>query len=192
MSFSPLPVKFADGCAVVSLPREIDALNADTVSIALLAALDQCDVGVVADMTATSFSDAAGIRAVVRAHHRAGELGCWMRAVIPHPAVRRAAALTGAESLLHTYPSLDRALPRGQRARDLTAQLHPVRDRAQATRSQMSTTWERLAVTCTDIAAIHERLAQAMPHEADRHLSFSQAARDHATAFRRLARKHTS
>jgi anti-anti-sigma factor len=116
VSSSPLPVTFTDGCAVVSLPPEIDALNAEPVSVALRSALAEWSPGVVADMTATSFSDAAGIRAVVRAHHRAEEQGCCMRVVIPHPAVRRVAGLTGAESLLHTYPSLDDALPSGQDA----------------------------------------------------------------------------
>jgi hypothetical protein len=54
----------------------------------------------------------------------------------------------------------------------------------------MSVTWNRIAVICTDIAATYEQLSQSMPHEADRHLSSSQAVRNHATACRRLAREY--
>lgn len=223
MSPFPPPVRFTDGCAVVSLPREIDTLNADAVNATLLAALGRGTAGVVADMSATSFSDAAGIRAVVRAHHRAEELGCWVRAVMPHPGVQRVAALTGAESLLYTYARLDDALPgdrdraaaqanwpeeikqviprqphspalasargtaRAERTHDLTPQLRSAHEQTRAIHSQMKETWERLSVTCADIAATHERLAESMPHEAARHLSFSRAARDNAMACRRLA-----
>lgn len=112
----PLPVQVMDGCAVVGLPGEIDLGNADAISSALLSTLDQGAVGVVADMTATRYCDAAGIRAVARASSRAEELGYWVRVVIPRLAVRRAFTLTGADSLVRIYATLDRALPRREDA----------------------------------------------------------------------------
>jgi anti-anti-sigma factor len=115
-----------DGCAVVGLPPEIDFGNADSVSRTLLEVLDQDVVGVVADMTATSYCDAAGIRAVVRASSHAEELGYWVRVVIPRLAVRRVFALTGADSLMRIYATLNRALPCRDDAREQGDQPVPV------------------------------------------------------------------
>lgn len=108
------PVRFIAGCAVVSLPREVDFGNADTVLRTLLSVLSCGVSGLVVDMSETRYSDSAGIRAIVRARHRAKDLGCWARAVIPHPGVRKAFAVTGAQSLIQIYASLDPALPRGR------------------------------------------------------------------------------
>lgn len=224
-----LPVRFMEGCVVVSLPPEVDYGNAETVSHTLLAVLNQGAAGLVADMTATEFSDVSGVHAVVFAHNRAEELGCWVRVVAPHPAVRRVFSLTGAESLIGIYASLDDALPRARentaRRADLTvalARLVPrqprypelippwevalthdlapeertpglitrvrtARDHSRATRFQMSAMCGRLAITCADFAAVHERLAQRRPDKAALFLSVSQAARDRATAYQRLA-----
>lgn len=106
-----LPVRFMEGCAVVSLPWEIDFGNADQVSATLLAVLNPRVAGVVADMSATRYSDAAGIRAVVRASSRAEERGGWVRVVIPRPGVRSAFMLAGADSVVQIYASLGEALP---------------------------------------------------------------------------------
>lgn len=244
-----LPVQFMEGCAVVSLPPEVDYGNADTVGHTLLAVLNQGVAGLVADMTATKFSDVAGVHAVVFAHNRAEELGCWVRVVAPHPAVRKVFSLTGAESLIGIYASLDDALPRArentatwadwtvalarlvprqprypelippweagepaapapgelllgkpgsqpglmhdlapeERTPGLITQVRTARDHARATRSQMSAVCARLAITCADFAAVHERLAQRRPDQAPLLLSVSQAARDNATAYQRLA-----
>jgi hypothetical protein len=51
----------------------------------------------------------------------------------------------------------------------------------------MSVVCARLAVTCANIAAAHERLAQRRPDEAALLLSISEAARDRARAYRQLA-----
>lgn len=116
MTSFPLPVQVMDGCAVVGLPWEIDFSNADAISTALLTVTDQGVAGVVADMTATRYCDAVGIRAIARASSRAEELGYWVRAVIPRLAVRRAFSLTGADSLVRIYVTLNDALPRREDA----------------------------------------------------------------------------
>lgn len=275
-SFS-LPVRFMEGCAVVSLPCEVDYGNADMVRRVLQAVLNKGVAGVVADMTATRFCDAAGVRAVVRAHNRAEGLGCWVRVVISHSGVRKPFVLTGADSLVRIYASLNHALPRGrdaagqpalpgplvlhiprqagypelvapweagesaaalqeepwarppvpatppatprsagpgefpaapagqspgqsggqpgpghdlapeERTRGLVAQLRSACDHSRAARHEVGAVCARLAVTCAHVAATHERLAQCRPDEAARLLSISQAARDRATAYRRLA-----
>jgi anti-anti-sigma factor len=81
----PLPVHFVAGCAVAAQPGDIDVTNVTMVSDTLLALLNRGMSGVVADMTATRFCDAAGARVVVRAHRRAQAVDVWFGVVIPHP-----------------------------------------------------------------------------------------------------------
>lgn len=100
-----------DGWAVVVLPAEIDVNNAPAVSDTLLALLSQGAAGVVADMTGTRFCAAAGIHAVIDAHHHAQSLGAWVRIVISHRRVRRIFTLAGADHLVPLYPDLEAALP---------------------------------------------------------------------------------
>ena len=107
----PFPVQALDGCAVVVLPAEIDMNNAPAVSDTLLALLNQGAAGVVADMTGTRFCAAAGIHAMIDAHHHAQSRGAWVRIIISHRRVRRIFTLTGADRLLPLYPDLDAALP---------------------------------------------------------------------------------
>lgn len=107
------PVQFIADCAVVTLPGEVDFDNAETVRTTLLAVLNEGVAGVVADMTVTRYIAVAGIRAVVRAHKGAEEHGCWVRVAITHPGVRKAFALTGAESQVRIYASVHDALPSG-------------------------------------------------------------------------------
>jgi anti-anti-sigma factor len=116
MSSFPLPVCFFDGCVVVTLPDEIDITNAGMVSRALQAVLDEGVAVVIADLTRTTFSDAAAIRAITGACRRAAELGRQMRVVITHPVVRRAFALTGADTLVRCYGRIDQALAGTDRA----------------------------------------------------------------------------
>jgi anti-anti-sigma factor len=71
VSCETFPVLWLDRTAVVRLPAEIDLTIADDVREALLSVLNQGAHGLVADMTATTFCDSAGISALVRAARRA-------------------------------------------------------------------------------------------------------------------------
>ena len=111
----PLPVRLHDGCAVVVLPEEIDAVNADMVTDTLLTVLNRTGASVIADMSRTTFCDAAGIRAIIRAHIRARSLDTGLRVVLTSPIVRRIFQLTRVDELVRIYPALGLALPRPRR-----------------------------------------------------------------------------
>ena len=111
----PLPVRLHDGCAVVTLPEEIDAVNADMVTDTLLTVLNRTGASVIADMTGTTFCDAAGIRAIIRAHIRARSLDTGLRVVLTSPIVRRIFQLTRVDELVRVYPALGLALPKPRR-----------------------------------------------------------------------------
>lgn len=107
---STQPGQAPDGPVIVALPDEIDLLNASEISDLLLTVLNRGAAGVIADMTRTRFCDAAGCRAVARASRRAQLLGTWARAVIPHPAVRKAFRLTEADQLISVFATLGDAV----------------------------------------------------------------------------------
>jgi anti-sigma B factor antagonist len=108
----PLPVRYVDGWAVVALPEEIDLTNAGTVEDTLLALLDGGGAGVVADMTGTRFCGAAGVRAVLRAQHRAQSLDARLGVVISWPAVLKVFRITGTDRLVRICPTVNEALTR--------------------------------------------------------------------------------
>ena len=104
-----LPVTWSDRTAVVTLPVEIDATNADAVREALLSVLNAGAAGLVVDMTATTFCDSAGITALVRAARRADANGATMRLAVTAPPVLRVFNLIGIDRVIEIYPSADAA-----------------------------------------------------------------------------------
>ena len=100
---------------MVVLPEEIDAVNADMVTDTLLTVLNRTGASVIADMTGTTFCDAAGIRAIIRAHIRARSLDTGLRVVLASPVVRRIFQLTRVDELVRIYPALGMALPKPRR-----------------------------------------------------------------------------
>jgi anti-anti-sigma factor len=76
------PVLWSGRVAVVRLPPEVDLTTADALREALLSVLNQGAHALIADMTATTFCDSAGITALVRAVRRATATG----ATVPIPA----------------------------------------------------------------------------------------------------------
>jgi len=101
---------------VVGLPEEIDIRNAASVAEQLISAASSSSV-VIADMTATIFSDCAGARAIVRAYDRAADSGAELRVVITASLVRRLFGLIGVDHLVGIYPSVEAArgrLPDGR------------------------------------------------------------------------------
>ena len=97
--------------AVVVLPAEIDVTNSELAFGLLAAALTPGVPLVIADLTATSFCDTSGVRALVQAHQQAGLSGAQLRlAIAPGGSVRRVLELTGLGRVLNVYPGLDEAI----------------------------------------------------------------------------------
>lgn len=103
------PVSWYGQTAVVRLPAEIDLTIADGAREALLAVLNQGALGLVADMTATTFCDSAGITALVRAARRAAATGATMRLAVTAQPVLRVLSLVGIDRLIEIHPSVDAA-----------------------------------------------------------------------------------
>ena len=98
---------------IVTLPPEIDMVNAGRVGQQLGAAFAPGVKTVIADMSATRFCDSSGISMLVRAHKHAAANGARLRLVVGPVAVRRALALVSLDQLLPIYPSLSQALAAG-------------------------------------------------------------------------------
>ena len=95
---------------IVSLPHEIDLANAEQVGQQLRAAFAQGVRVVIADLTATSFCDSAGIRALTHVHSEAAGRDDQLRlAITPGGPVIRVLQLMALVSLLRIYPSTDAA-----------------------------------------------------------------------------------
>lgn len=102
---------------LVTLPDEIDVANAHAVRERITAAFEPGVSVVVADMTATTFCDTMGIRALVLAHQRAAAGGAELRLLVTSPAVLRIMGILRVDTLLHVCLGLDDALagePMGQ------------------------------------------------------------------------------
>jgi anti-sigma B factor antagonist len=111
MGLAQPPARATVRPTVVTLPDEIDAANAESIGEDLQAAFAPGVTVVVADMTATTFCDSLGIRALVWAHKRAAASGAEFRLVVPSARVLRLLALLGLDGWLAIYPSLQAALP---------------------------------------------------------------------------------
>jgi len=109
VSDESFPVTWSGQIAVVMLPAEIDLTIADAVREALLSVLNAGALGLVVDMTATTFCDSAGITALVRAARRADANGATMRLAITALPVLRVFSLVGIDRLIDIYPSADAA-----------------------------------------------------------------------------------
>ena len=94
----------------MTLPVEVDISNAGLVRQDLLAVVAQGASLVIADMTATTFCDSAGVTALVRVARQATAQGSGLRLAAGAPAVIRMLALTGVDKLIEVYPSVAAAL----------------------------------------------------------------------------------
>ena len=65
---------------------------------------------VIADMTATTFCDSAGVTALVRTARKASASGTGLRVAASAPAVTRVLAITGVDRLIEVYPSVAAAM----------------------------------------------------------------------------------
>src|SRR5262249_45349713 len=110
MAQAQYPARAETAPTVVTLPDEIDMASADRIRGDLQAAVTAGATTVVADMTATTFCDTSGIRALVLAHKHAAASGAELRLVVPSAAVLRIIGVLGLDSVLAIYPSLPDAL----------------------------------------------------------------------------------
>lgn len=96
--------------AIMTLPAEVDIANAEYVRDDLLSVMAQGASLVIADMTATTFCDSAGVSALVRVARRAAAGGSRLWLAAGTPAVTRVLTLTGVDKLIEIYPSVAAAL----------------------------------------------------------------------------------
>ena len=106
MSGERFPVQWSAKTAVVRLPAEIDLTVADELREALLSVLNQGALGLIVDMTATTFCDSAGITALGRAARRAAAGGATLRLAASAPNVLRVFNLVGIDRLIDIYPDV--------------------------------------------------------------------------------------
>lgn len=101
---------WAGRIAIMVLPDEVDLSNADQMRQDLLAIAAQDASLLIADMTATTFCDSAGVRALVRMARALSEGGTGLRIAASTPAVTRVLAITGVDQLIEVYPSVAAAM----------------------------------------------------------------------------------
>jgi anti-sigma B factor antagonist len=110
---SPAPVTSTQGDAVVvTLPAEIDMSNADAVEAQLRGAC-MPGVTVIADLSATTFCESSGFRALLSAHNQAAAGNAQLRAAVPSGTVRRMLALLTLDAILQVFPSAAEAMAAG-------------------------------------------------------------------------------
>ncbi len=101
-------VRWVGQQAIVSMPAEIDATNADEIGQALLAAAGHHAPVLIIDMSGTTFCDSAGVRAIIAAYQQAAATGTQLRLVAT--AVLRIFTLVGIDKLIPLYPTLEAAI----------------------------------------------------------------------------------
>jgi anti-anti-sigma factor len=95
---------------VVTFPAEIDMATAGAIGERIAAALAPGVPAVIADMTATTFCDSAGITMLIRAKKQATAHGAELRLLLPCPNVLRVLQIQGVDAVLPIYHSLEKAL----------------------------------------------------------------------------------
>jgi anti-sigma B factor antagonist len=95
---------------VVTFPAEIDMATAGAIGERVADALAPGVPAVIADMTATTFCDSAGITTLIRAKKQAAAHGAEIRLLLPCPRVLRVLKMQGVDAVLPIYHSLEQAL----------------------------------------------------------------------------------
>jgi anti-anti-sigma factor len=101
-------VRWVGPHAVVAMPAEIDAANAEKIRQGLLPAVSLGATVVVIDMSGTTFCDSAGVKAIIAAYRQAAAKGTELRLVAT--AVLRILTVVGVHQLIPIYPTLEAAL----------------------------------------------------------------------------------
>jgi anti-anti-sigma factor len=93
---------------VITLPAEIDAINAEEVRQALVAAASRDAAVLVIDMSQTTFCDSAGVNAIITASSQATAAATRLRLVAPR--LLRIFTIIGVDQLIPLYQTLEAAL----------------------------------------------------------------------------------
>jgi anti-sigma B factor antagonist len=101
-------VQWAGPHAVVVMPTEIDAVNAERIGQELLSAVSLTAAVLIIDMSGTTFCDSAGVQAIIAAYRQATANGTELRLVAT--AVLRILTIVGIGELVPIYPTLEAAL----------------------------------------------------------------------------------
>ena len=104
------PVTWSGRTAVVAVPTELDLTIADGLRDVLLGVLNAGALGLVVDMTATTFCDSSGITAITRAVRRAAATDAAVRLAVTSAPVLRVLDLVGVDRLIDIHPDVDAAL----------------------------------------------------------------------------------
>jgi anti-sigma B factor antagonist len=104
------PAAWSGRAAVVTATGEVDLTNAEGFRDAMLSALNAGALGLVVDMTMTTFLDSSGVTALVRATRRAAASDATVRLAVTAPPVLRVLNLVGIDRLLEVHPSVAAAL----------------------------------------------------------------------------------
>jgi len=95
---------------MVTFAAEIDMATAGAIGEQIAAALAPGVRTVIADMTATTFCDSAGITMLIRARKQATAHGAELRLLLPCPNVLRVLKMQGVDAVLPIYRNLEEAL----------------------------------------------------------------------------------
>jgi anti-anti-sigma factor len=98
------------GVPVVTTPEELDITNAPHLEPALSEAAARGHGSFVVDMSRTRFCDCAGLQVLLAAHKRARGDGGGLVLVIAGQAVLRLFEITGADTVIPCFASLEEAL----------------------------------------------------------------------------------
>jgi phosphoserine phosphatase RsbU/P len=96
--------------AVVTLPKEIDIANAESVYELLAAVAAQSPEVMTADLTSTNFCDSAGLNSLLRANRTLADNNGELRLALGQSPVRRVVQLTGLDQVLPVFTTVDEAL----------------------------------------------------------------------------------
>jgi anti-sigma B factor antagonist len=105
-----LDITWSGRHAIVTMPAEIDLINAGRLGDQLSAVGIGSPEVITVDLTATTFCDSAGIRALARAHEQAADCGAELRLAVGDSPVRRILQLTGLDQILPIYRDVRQSL----------------------------------------------------------------------------------
>ena len=104
-------IEVADGLLVARLRGEIDISNVHDIAQALVNAASNADVGVIADLSAVTYLDSAGIRLLFDLERALRDRRKQLLLVIGDvPTTRRILQICGLDSHVPVYHNVERAL----------------------------------------------------------------------------------
>ena len=101
-----------DGLALVTAAGEIDAATAETLSTAVIGALEDGYPRVVVDFAQVTFIDSTGLGVLVKAHRTAVARNAEFGVVHPTPQTRKLIKVLGLDQLLNIYDNTEQAFAR--------------------------------------------------------------------------------